>query len=139
MKNLNGKHEVLTRFKNLFEEQKKTLLYSNQFVNENFHLQKDDLADEVDLTAVELETSMRVRLRNREALLLTKINEALLRIENGTFGECVSCGEEIELRRIEARPTATLCFSCKEEEEHKEGLHVDGRKPKSLGLRIRLA
>lgn len=131
--------ELVLKFKILFEKERKNLIYSNQLVNDEFHLNQDDLADEVDITSVELETSMRMRLRNREALYLKKLDEALRRISEGSFGECESCGEDIEVRRLEARPTATLCVSCKEEQERIELVHIDGHKHKSLGTRIRLA
>jgi DnaK suppressor protein len=80
-----------------------------------------------------MEQSMRMRLCNRETLYIKKINEALKRMDEGTFGECDECGEDIELRRLEARPTATLCVSCKEEQERREGLTAAGRLHKSLG------
>lgn len=131
--------EKIMRFKSLFEDQKNKLVYSKSFVNEEFHLQKDDLMDDVDLSSTELETSMRMRLRNREALFLKKIDEALARIAEGTFGQCERCEEDIEHRRLEARPTTTLCIHCKEEAERLEHLHIDGHRSKSLGSRIRLA
>ncbi|HLD99111.1 MAG TPA: TraR/DksA family transcriptional regulator [Bdellovibrionota bacterium] len=131
--------ELTLKFKGLFEEQRRNLIYSGRVVNEDFNLNQDDLPDEADITSSELETSMRMRLRNREALFLKKIDEALRRISNGTFGECEQCGEDIDFRRLEARPTATLCVHCKEDQERREHVHIDGHKPKSLGTRVRLA
>jgi DnaK suppressor protein len=127
------------KFKSLFETERQKLLYSNRIQIEGFDLNKDDMLDEVDMTSSELETSMRMRLRNREALFLKKIDEALDRIASGTFGDCETCGEEIETKRLEARPTTTMCVGCKEESERRELLHIDGHKPKSLGRRLRLA
>lgn len=131
--------EMLMKFKTLFENEKTHLTYTKGVLSEDFQISKDDMLDETDQTSTELETSMRMRLRSREALYLKKIDEALRRISEGSFGECTSCGDEIELRRLEARPTATLCLSCKEEEERKEYLHIDGHKSKSLGHRARFA
>lgn len=131
--------EKMTEFKRMFEEQRQKLTYSQALINENFYIQQDDLMDEVDMTSTELETSMRMRLRNREALFLKKIDDALKRIQEGTFGQCESCEEDIETRRLEARPITTLCVNCKEIEEHKELLHVDGHRHKSLGAKLRLA
>jgi DnaK suppressor protein len=131
--------EILLKFKFLFETQRRNLIYSNAIINETFHLPKDDVLDEVDLTTSEMETSMRIRLRNREALFLKKIEEALRRISEGTFGECQCCGEDIELKRLEVRPTTTLCVNCKEEQEHAEQSHIDGHRSKSLGAKLRLA
>jgi len=133
------KPEMLEKFKNLFEEQKKSLMYSKGIIDEGIQIQKDDMLDETDWTSMELETNMRMRLRNREALFLKKIDEALGRIEDGEFGDCESCGDEIEIKRLEARPTATFCVSCKEEQERAEQLHIDGHKHKSIGRRLRLA
>lgn len=131
--------EMMMRFKTLFEEQRKHgLVYSRRVINPDFHLNQDDLADEVDLTSSETETSMRIRLRNREALYMKKIEEALRRIADGSFGLCEECGDEIELRRMEARPTTTFCVACKEARERTETLHIDGHRFKSLGRAIRM-
>jgi DnaK suppressor protein len=92
--------------------------------------------DDVDQASADMEQALRLRLRNRENLLVKKVDEALERIENGTFGECESCGEDIELRRLEARPTATFCIACKEEQEQRELNTADGRRPKSLGTEL---
>ncbi len=132
--------ENLTHFKTLFEKQKKSLLYTAMGLTPSaFSLGQDDIKDETDLSATETEQSMRMRLRNREALYLRKIDDALERIRLGTFGECDDCGEKIDARRLEARPTSSLCVSCKEAQEHLESAHIDGRKPKSLGSRMRFA
>ena len=128
------------RFKSLFEEQKKSLTFSAKgIMDDSFHLNYDDLADESDHTSSAMEQSMRLRLRNREALYLKKIEEALLRIQEGTFGTCESCEEEIEPKRLEARPTTTYCLACKEDSERTENVHMDSRKPKSMGRAIKLA
>ena len=64
--------------------------------------------------------SMVFRLRDREKFLLKKIEKALQRIEEGTFGICERCEEPISPKRLEARPVTTLCIRCKEEQEKKE-------------------
>lgn len=131
--------EMRNKYKTLFENQRNALLQSNSLIKEEFHIQQEEMADESDWTAMELESSMRMRLRNREALFLKKIDEALMRISDGTFGDCETCGEEIDARRLDARPTATLCVQCKEEQERKEQIHIDGHQHKSVGRKIRLA
>lgn len=123
----------VTKFKALFENQRKNLIYTGKILNEDFNLQQDDLPDEVDLTSSEIEQNMRIRLRNRETFFMKKIDAALKRIEEGVFGDCEDCGDEIGLRRLEARPTATLCVTCKEEQEHNERNFIDARKRKSVG------
>ncbi len=125
--------EKLKKFKKLFEAQRKGVLFNDRVVREDFSVCEDDRYDEVDQATTDIEQAMRMRLRNRESLYLKKVDEALERIEAGTFGECEECGEDIELRRLEARPTATLCVSCKEEQERKEVLTASGRESKSLG------
>lgn len=132
-------YEALEKFKSMFEEERKKLVYSRSIIDETLGMAREDMADESDLTAQELEKSMRTRLRSREALYLKKINEALRRIYDGDFGVCEECGGDIEIRRLEARPTATMCVSCKEDQEHQEQLHIDGHKSKSLGKKLRLA
>ncbi len=129
---------TLNQFKSLFEQERNKLLSQGLKVDQ-FKLERDDMSDELDMSSIEMETEMRMRLRNREALFLKKINESLKRIESGSFGQCKSCDDEIELRRLQARPTTHLCVNCKEDEERRELLHIDGHKPKSLGKKLRLA
>lgn len=130
--------EFLNKFKTLFEEQKREILERAQKAPAEFNISTDDMSDEVDLTSAELQNSMQMRLRSREALLLKKIDEALGKIHAGTFGECESCGDDIGQKRLEARPTASLCIQCKEEEERREHMHIDGHRHKSLGTKLRL-
>lgn len=78
-----------------------------------------DLGDQA---TAESDRNFILRLRSREQRLLTKIEEAVERIDGGTFGICDVCGEEIGLERLRARPVATLCIHCKEEQEEEEKL-----------------
>lgn len=128
------KETTLNRFKKVFEEQRSAILYNDKVLRDDFAVNEEDRFDEVDQATTDVEQSMRMRLRNRERLYLKKIEEALERIADGTFGECSSCGGEIGIGRLRARPTATLCVSCKEEEERKEVLTAAGLKHKSLGV-----
>lgn len=125
--------DKLKKFKKIFEAQRKGVLFNDCVVREDFGVNGDDRFDEIDQAQTDIEQSMRMRLRNREMLYIKKVDEALKRIEDGCFGECDNCGEDIELRRLEARPTATLCVSCKEEQERKEVLTAAGRQHKSMG------
>lgn len=131
------KKEVLKRFKKLFEEQKTNVLYNDKIIRDDFQVNNDDRFDDVDQASADIEQSLRMRLRNREMLLLKKIDEALKRISEGKFGICNSCENDIEIKRLEARPTATLCIACKEDEERREVLTADGRKHKSMGTGLR--
>lgn len=123
----------LKKFKRVFEEQRKSLLFSDRVISEDFSVREDDRFDEIDQASADLQLSMQVRLRNREALYIKKVDEALRRIEDGTFGQCTECEEDIELRRLEARPTANLCVGCKEDQERREVHTAVGQQHKSLG------
>lgn len=80
------------------------------------------MPDTVDRSSIETDRNFLLRLRDRERKLLKKINESLKRIEDGSFGICLRCSEEINEKRLKVRPMATLCISCKEEQEKKEKL-----------------
>ena len=84
---------------------------------------KDDasnIPDPVDRAAQEEEFSLELRTRDRERKLIKKIEKTLKRIEDDDFGFCDSCGIEIGIKRLEARPTADLCIDCKTMAEIKE-------------------
>jgi DnaK suppressor protein len=132
------KQEQAMKFKKLFEEQKAALLNSHKYAVTEFTLQSEEMSDEVDLTSAEQEQDMRMRLRSRETLFMKKIDQALEKIQAGTFGECECCEEHIELSRLEVRPTADLCINCKEEQEMREIRSADGRKSKSIDVRSHL-
>lgn len=130
------KKEVLKRFKKLFEQQRANVLYNDKVIRDDFQVNTDDRMDDVDQASADVEQALRMRLRNREMLLLKKIDESLRRIEAGTFGMCEACENDIEIKRLEARPTATLCIACKEDEERREVNTADGRRSKSLGTTL---
>jgi len=76
--------------------------------------------DPTDRASQETEISLELRSRDRERKLLKKINESLDILEAGDYGFCENCGIDIGLKRLEARPTATLCIDCKTLEEIRE-------------------
>lgn len=111
----------MKRFKTMLDESKRQLLASaKKTLSEESSFDTNELPDEIDQASSEYQQSMIFRLRDREKFLLAKIEKALQRIENGTFGICEKCEEEISLKRLEARPVTTLCIRCKEEQEQKE-------------------
>ncbi len=111
----------LERFKKLLLNQKSELLNSTrQMLKEEAQHSADDLADETDLAVSGVNQNLTLRLRDRERVLLLKIESALSKIEKGSYGVCDTCEEDIEPRRLEARPVANMCIACKEEQEHKE-------------------
>ena len=86
------------------------------------HMQDEaaNFPDPVDRAAQEEEFSLELRTRDRERKLIKKIEKTIKRIEDDDFGFCDSCGVEIGVRRLEARPTADLCIDCKTMAEIKE-------------------
>jgi DnaK suppressor protein len=94
-----------------------------QEVDRTVHHMQDDAAnfpDPNDRATQESEFSLELRTRDRERKLIKKIEESLKEIESGDYGYCESCGIEIGVRRLEARPTATLCIDCKTLDEIRE-------------------
>ncbi|MGZ9097031.1 MAG: RNA polymerase-binding protein DksA [Micavibrio sp.] len=85
-------------------------------------LQKPDLADRA---SAETDHALELRTRDRERKLISKINEALLRIEDGTYGYCEETGEPITVARLDARPIATLSIEAQERHERLEKTHRD--------------
>ena len=117
--------KTLNRFrKSLLDEKQRILNNSKSTVQNELVLSQDDLADETDLTVSEMNQNLLFRLRDRERQLLSKIDQALSKMDEGTFGTCEDCEEPIEPRRLEARPVSTLCIACKEREEHKEKIYA---------------
>lgn len=108
----------------LLEEKQRILNNSKNALKNELSLSPDDLPDETDLAASEINQNLIFKLRDRERLLLAKIDEALGRIEDGSFGTCADCEEDIEPRRLEARPVSTLCIACKEKQEHREKIYA---------------
>jgi DnaK suppressor protein len=112
----------LAHFKELLEEQRDELLRKTQrAAMGEVQLDPDDFPDEIDTASMEVELALVGRLRDRERGLLHKIHLALERLEDGTFGECAGCREEIDIRRLEVRPVAELCIDCKARQERIEG------------------
>ncbi len=81
---------------------------------------KDNFPDPSDRAALETDRNFLLRIRDRERKLIEKIKEALERIDNGSFGICEVCGQEIGEERLRARPVTTLCIDCKKKQEARE-------------------
>lgn len=119
-KQLNKKE--LKKFQELLEDKRKAVLErARQMLSEeNMTLDTNDLPDEMDLASSEYLQSFEFRLRGREKSLLSKLDLALKKITDGTFGVCEICEEPIGKKRLEARPETTLCIKCKEDQEREE-------------------
>lgn len=112
--------EQLKHFKDILENWKKDLFDDMHSTIRQIKEDTGKFADPADRASQEEEFSLELRTRDRERKLIKKINESLGLIESGDYGYCNECGEEIGLKRLEARPTATMCVDCKELEEVKE-------------------
>jgi DnaK suppressor protein len=115
------KKRDMLKFKKLLEEQRDELLETNRrTLAGDIHLDPDDFPDEIDTASSEMNLAFQGWLRERERGLLSKIMQALQKIDDGIYGECEACGEAIGLKRIQARPVAELCIDCKAEQEQLE-------------------
>jgi len=107
-------------FKKILEQWKIQLM---EGVDKTVHLMQEDAAnyaDPNDRATQEEEFSLELRARDRERKLIEKIDLALNQLEEEEYGYCEVCGIEIGIRRLEARPTATLCIDCKTLDEIRE-------------------
>lgn len=89
-------------------------------VNGMSESKEENYPDPTDRASRETDTNFLLRVKDRERKLITKIKEALKRIDEGTYGICETCGEDISEKRLEARPVTTCCIECKKEEEEQE-------------------
>lgn len=107
-------------FKDVLLKQRSEILNKENGFKADSFIEATAQGDEGDLAVSELSLTMTLRLQERQAQLLQKIDRALGKIEEGSFGLCEQCEEELHVNRLKARPVATLCISCKEEQENKE-------------------
>jgi DnaK suppressor protein len=110
----------VAHFREILDTWKKELM---EEVDRTVHHMQDDAAnfpDPNDRATQESEFSMELRARDRERKLIRKIEESIRNLENEEFGYCEACGVEIGIKRLEARPTATLCIDCKMLDEIRE-------------------
>ena len=111
----------LKSFRDMLEEKRRAVLdRARNTLAEHMTLDANDLPDEMDLAASEYIQSFEFRLRGREKSLLAKLDLALKKIDDGTFGICEACEEPIGKKRLEARPETSLCIKCKEDQEREE-------------------
>ena len=110
----------VAHFRNILLTWKRSLM---EEVDRTVHHMQDDAAnfpDPNDRATQESEFSMELRARDRERKLIKKIDESMRNLDNEEFGYCEACGVEIGVKRLEARPTATLCIDCKILDEIRE-------------------
>lgn len=111
------KKNLLTQRENLLKEAEEALNILPGEIN---------FPDMGDQATAETDRDFMLRLRDRERMLLKKIDETVERIENGTFGICENCGNEIGIKRLEARPVTAFCIDCKTRQEEEERIAEGG-------------
>ncbi len=118
------KHKVyfvqkLTQWKNEIIKSNSQALYSSNLVD---NISSPDVVDQASSYT---EKNVEMRTVNRQIKLISKINAALKRLKNGTYGFCEETGEPIGLKRLIARPVATLCIAAQEKHEREEKIHME--------------
>jgi len=112
--------EQLEQFRSqLLEKREEILAEAGKTLSEMTD-QTTNIPDPNDRATVESGRSFELRIRDRERKLLAKIEEAIGRLDEGEYGVCDGCGEDIGIKRLEARPVTTFCIDCKTLQESKE-------------------
>ena len=114
------KKKDLDFFKKHLQQRMQELLSHADDTVSGMTITNENLPDPTDRASLEADRNFMLRIRDRESKLIKKIKQALERIENGTYGICESCGEEISVKRLKARPVTTQCIECKAKEESLE-------------------
>ena len=112
------KQDLLNQRESLLKEAEETLSSLPSELN---------FPDMGDQATAETDRNFMLRLRDRERMLLKKIDETIERIDNGPYGICEECGNEIGIKRLEARPVTTLCIECKTRQEEEERIAEGGK------------
>ena len=112
-------------FRKRLQELKQEILDESRETVEAMQESATNISDLVDRASAEADRALELRTRDRQRKLISKIDSALRRIENGEYGYCEESGEPISLRRLIARPTATLSLEAQERHERREKVHRD--------------
>lgn len=119
--------QQLEYFRQKLLDWRNSLIEESQETINNLRGEVRDVGDEAERASRETENSLELRTRDRYRKLLGKIDEALSRVDDGSYGYCEETGEEIGLARLEARPNATLCLDAQERWELKQKQMRDSR------------
>jgi DnaK suppressor protein len=111
------RRKLLSWKEDILRESRETLL--------NLQEENHALADVADRASNETDRSLELRTRDRQRKLIAKIDAALMRLDEGTYGYCEETGEPISLRRLDARPIATLSIEAQERHERRERVYRD--------------
>ncbi len=121
--NISREDKKILNIKKKLESQRVTLLAeAGETIIGTLSPEKLTFPDLGDQATAESDRSFLLRLRGREQKLLKKIENAIEKIDSGTYGVCETCGEKISIKRLEARPVTTLCIECKTKQEEEEKL-----------------
>jgi DnaK suppressor protein len=112
--------EHLSMFKDLLNERRRGIIDEAMRTANGMGEVREHFPDPSDRASLEGNRNLTLRIRDRERKLLSKIDEALIRIDDGTYGICEECGNDISVDRLKARPVTTLCIACKAEQEADE-------------------
>ena len=116
----------MKKFRAMLEERRQTLIVqARKTLESDMILSPNDRFDEVDQASSEYMQAFSFRLRGREKFLMDKIQLALRKIDEGTYGTCEECEDTIALKRLQARPEAPLCIQCKEAQEKEEAVYAE--------------
>jgi len=107
-------------FKELLSKRLEDLAGGARETVDEMNDEDDTFPDPNDRATLESDRNFVLRIRDRERKLIAKVEQALERVEKGTFGICEDCGEDISEGRLKARPVTTLCINCKQEQEQRE-------------------
>lgn len=110
----------LKMFRSLLKDRRQELLDEAGRTATGMSNTGDNFPDPTDRALLEGNRNLMLRIRDRERKLLSKIDEAMERIEDGSYGKCESCGGAIGVERLKARPVTTLCIECKASQEEDE-------------------
>lgn len=112
-------HREVIFFRHLLKQRMQELLSEAVKTTQGLDA-KDNFPDPTDRASLEENRNFTLRIRDRERKLILKIEEALKRLDEGAYGVCESCGENISTARLKARPVTTLCIDCKSSQEVEE-------------------
>lgn len=110
----------LLRFKEQLEAMKAEINTDVEQTLTEMTSQTGNIPDPNDRATMESDRSFELRIRGRERKLMEKVEEALTRIDDGSYGVCAGCGNEIAIKRLQARPVAKYCIDCKTRQEQRE-------------------
>ena len=116
----------IEEFRKILNDKRDRLLAeAKRTLDQEMVIEADERMDEVDQASSEYMQAFSFRLRGRERFLLSKIEHAIRKMDDNTFGLCEECEEPISLKRLQARPEAQLCIQCKEAQEKEEAVYAE--------------